>query len=96
MKSLIKTNLLFPPFKQRLEGLLMVAWYGNSDEELYFDTGSASTMTKATAAKVGWLHKSWSLRTKDALLEKVLKAKNNHVNLDKQGSIQGFDLSKYT
>ena len=72
------------------------AWYGNSDEELYFDTGDASTMTKATSTKVGWLHKSWSLKTKDALLEKVLKAKNNHVNLDKQGSIQGFDLSKYT
>ena len=71
------------------------AWYGNSDKELYFDTDYASTLTKATYAKVGWLHKNWSSKTKQSTLEKVLKAKNKHVNLDKQGSIQGFDLSKF-
>ena len=71
------------------------AWYGNSDEELYFDMDESSTITKATSAKVGWIYHQWSYRSKQNNLEKILRAKNSHVNVDRQGSIQGFDLSKY-
>lgn len=70
-------------------------WYGNSDDELYFDTCEASTITKAASAKVGWLHKNWCLRSKQNTLGKVLKVKNKHVNLEKS-SIQGLDLSKFS
>ena len=71
------------------------AWYGSSDEELYFDMDDVSTVTKGTSARVGWIHHNWSRRSKRNSTEKILNAKNNHVNLDMQGSIQGFDLSKY-
>ena len=71
------------------------AWYGSSDEELYFDMDDVSTVTKETSARVGWIHHDWYRRSKPNSIEKILNAKNNHVNLDKQGSIQGFDLSKY-
>jgi len=71
------------------------AWYGSSDEELYFDMDDVSTVTKETSARVGWIHHDWYRRSKRNSIEKILNAKNNHVNLDKQGSIQGFDLSKY-
>lgn len=72
------------------------AWYGNSDEELFFDSGEAGTMTKAASAKVGETHKSYLLCSKQGSLAKALKTKNKHVNLRIGESIQGLDLSKFT
>ena len=71
------------------------AWYDGSDKELEFDTGEASTITKATSAKVGWIHKDTTDWSKEDVLRDVLKAKNKHVKIENTATIQGLDVSKY-
>ena len=90
-----KTKFVISTVETAFGRFVDAAWYGTSDEELEFDTGDASTMTKATSAKVGWAHKNTLEKSKTHVLNTVLKAKNNHVNIEKESSIQGLDLSKY-
>jgi hypothetical protein len=71
------------------------AWYGKSDKELQFDTGEASTITKATSAKIGWVHRDTTNWSKEEVLSDVLKAKNKHVKIESTATIQGLDVSKY-
>ena len=69
--------------------------YKRQDKELEFDTGEASTITKATSAKVGWIHKDTTDWSKEDVLRDVLKAKNKHVKIENTATIQGLDVSKY-
>jgi len=71
------------------------AWYGECDKELEFDTGEASTITKATSAKIGWIHNDTTNWSKEGVLREVLKAKNKHVSIEGTATIQGLDISKY-